>query len=245
MASLFDKTEGMYCIGDILHRMEKNCPKPGSTSKKLWKLRRKTNMKLNSKRSETLLEKSVSMLAQNGHMQGWFNQCPTASGIGDSSRNRHSNVDLVRWKEADASAWLVELKWGSNTPSEAIQQVLRYGAAYLYCRKHRDELPVKDRPIMDVRHIALCVLAPACFYDNDPELANSFKKVKKGVRKFNAKPPVAGVSMLIEVLALPESFSVLPFATGQEVKRCCDQTELTNAGRQVCDAFDELVSLYP
>ena len=189
MASLYDKTEGMYCIGEILRRMDKNCPKPGSTSGKLWKLRRETDISSHNSAPETMLEKSVSMLAQNGHMQGWFNQCPTASGIGGPNRNRHSNVDLVRWKEADASAWLVELKWGSNTPCEAIQQVLRYGAAYLYCRKHRGELPVKDRPIMDVRHIALCVLAPARFYFNDPELANCFKKAQKGLRKLNATPP--------------------------------------------------------
>lgn len=191
-----------------------------------------------------MLEKSVSMLAESGHLPEWFNQCPTASGIGDSSRNRHSNVDLVRWNEADASAWLVELKWGSNTPSEAIQQVLRYGAAYLYCRKHREELPVNDRPIMNVRHIALCVLAPARFYDNDPELAKCFKNAKKGLRKLEARPPVAGVSMSIEVLALPGDFFALPFATGREVKSCCDQTELTTAGRKVRDAFNELVSLY-
>ena len=97
---------------------------------------------------------------------------------------------------------------------------------------------------MDVRHIALCILAPARFYQNDPELANCFKMAQKGIRTLNARPPVVGVSMSLKVLALPESFSALPFANGQEVKSCCDQTELTTAGRQVRDAFNELVSLY-
>ena len=57
-----------------------------------------------------MLEKAVAMLAKNGHMPGWFSRCPTASGIGDSSRTRHNNIDLVRWGEADRHAHLVELK---------------------------------------------------------------------------------------------------------------------------------------
>lgn len=244
MASFFDRTQEKFGISEILRQIEANCPEPRSNSKALWKLRRETYIKPDNPRSETMLEKSVSMLAENGHMPEWFNQCPTASGIGDSSRNRHSNVDLVRWDETDRSAWLVELKWGSDTPSEAIQQALRYGAAYLYCRKHRDKLPVMDRPILDANQITLCVLAPAHFYRNDPELANSFKKAHKGIKKLNARPPVAGVSMSIEVLALPESFSALPFKNGEQVKKSCDQAELTSTGRQVRDAFKNLVTLY-
>ena len=244
MANLFDFTAEKFEMSDILRQMESNCPEPASNSKALWELRRKTSVSQHNPSSETLLEKSVAMLAKNGHMPGWFNQCPTASGIGDSNRNRHSNVDLVRWEETNAKAWLVELKWKSNTPSEAIQQILRYGAAYLFCRKHRDKLPVKDRPIMDANHITLCILAPARFYDIDSDLANCFKKAQNGLRQLNARPPIVGVSMSIEVLALPESFFPLPFTYGGEVKNSCDQAELTSAGRQVRDAFNELVSLY-
>lgn len=244
MASLLDRTHGKFSISEILRQMEANCPEPKSESKELWKLRRATYIKPDNPRSETMLEKSVSMLADNGHMPEWFNQCPTASGIGDSSRNRHSNVDLVRWNETDRSAWLVELKWGSDTPSEAIQQALRYGAAYLYCRKHRDKLPVEDRPVLDASQITLCVLAPARFYCNDPELANSFKKAHEGLKNLNARPPVTGVSMSIEVLALPVSFSALPFKNGEQVKNSCDQAELTSTGSQVRDAFNNLATLH-
>lgn len=88
------------------------------------------------------------MLAENGHMPGWFNQCPAASGIGDSSKTRHSNVDLVHWRGSDGQAALVELKWTSNRPSEALQQILRYGAAYLFCRRHRDRLPVPSGALL-------------------------------------------------------------------------------------------------
>ena len=122
MASLFNGTKGM----------EDNCPNPRSTSNKLWKLRRATNIRSHNPSKEIMLEKAVAMLAENGHMPGWFNQCPTASGISDSSRNRHSDVDLAYWREADGHTRLIELKWGSDSPSEAVRQVLCYGAAYVF-----------------------------------------------------------------------------------------------------------------
>ena len=145
MASLFDGTEGMEDIAEILGRMKANVPHPASTSSKLWTLRRATRIASHHRGRETLLEKAVAMLAANGHMPGWFNQCPAASGIGDSSRNRRSNIDLVHWSEADGHARLVELKWNSDDPSEALRQILRYGAAYLFCRAYSDRLPVRRR----------------------------------------------------------------------------------------------------
>ena len=151
MASLFDGTKDLEGIGEIYHRMTMNCPNPSSTSKRLWELRRATDMASHNPSDETMLEKAVVMLAANGHLHGWFNQCPTASGIGDPSRNRHSNVDLVRWSESTRHARLVELKWQSNHPAEAVQQVLRYGAAYVFCRMHRNQLPLQRASVMDVR----------------------------------------------------------------------------------------------
>lgn len=137
MASLFDGTEGMDDIAEILGRMKANVPHPASTSSKLWTLRRATRIASHHRGRETLLEKAVAMLAANGHMPGWFNQCPAASGIGDSSRNRRSNIDLVHWSEADGHARLVELKWNSDDPSAAMRQILRYGAAHLFCRAYQ------------------------------------------------------------------------------------------------------------
>ena len=125
MASLFDGTKDREGIGDIYRRMTMNCPNPSSTSKRLWELRRATDIASHNPSDETMLEKAVVRLAANGHLHGWFNQCPTASGIGDPSRNRHSNVDLVQWSEPTRHARLVELKWRSNHPTEAVQQVLR------------------------------------------------------------------------------------------------------------------------
>ena len=95
MASLFDGTKDMENIAEILGQMKANIPYPSSTSQQLWTLRRATRLASHNPRRETMLEKAVAMLAGNGHMPGWFNQCPTASGIGGSSRTRRSNVDLV------------------------------------------------------------------------------------------------------------------------------------------------------
>ena len=109
-------------IEKIYNKMEANCPNPCSTSKKLWELRH-AYQTLSSCKPETMLEKAMAMLAARGHMPEWFNQCPVASGITDSSMsrqdskavNKKSNVDLVHWDEANKYARLVELKWESDT----------------------------------------------------------------------------------------------------------------------------------
>lgn len=241
MASLFDRTHGKYNISEIFRQMETNCPVPKSNSQALWELRRKTHISHHNPSSETLLEKSVAMLAKNGHMPGWFNQCPTASGIGDSSRNRHSNVDLVQRDGATGTACLIELKWGSDSPCEAIQQILRYGASYLYCRRHRNRLPVDNRPIMDSRHIALKVVAPARYFENDTELQKCYSRARKGVDQISKTSLIPGLSMSIEVLALPANLVCLPFSTGSEVIESCDQDKLTKTGQQIRDSFNGLI----
>jgi len=244
MANLFDNLTGMESILKVLEQMDLNCPVPTSNSRELWSFRHQININPCNSSSEKTLEKSVAMLAKNEHISGWYNQCPTASGIGDSSRYRHCNVDLVRWDEVNTNASLFELKWGSGTPSKAIEQILRYGAAYLYCRKNRERLPVKNRPIMDVSHISLCVLAPYQYYIHDQGLEENFYKAKQDIERLNANPPISGLSLSAELLAFPEYFTELPFESGAEVKESCDSNKLTMTGKIVCEAFNELLCLY-
>ena len=249
MASLFDKTMGLEDIAEILRQMEANIPHPSSNSKKLWQLRRATNIKSHNTSQEKMLEKAVAMLAENGHMPGWFNQCPTASGIGGSSRNKHSNIDLVHWTEADGHARLVELKWNSGRPrpSEAVQQVLGYGAAYLFCRIHRnrlDKLRVWRGSVMNAVHISLQVAAPAGYY-TEPGLRHCLSRARENLARFDTGSRIEGLSMSLDVLAFPECFDRLPFANGEEVRAECDTAELTAAGRKVRDAFDGLASVCP
>ena len=244
MASLFDGAEGMEDIAEIIGRMKANVPHPASTSSKLWTLRRATRIASHHRGRETLLEKAVAMLAANGHMPGWFNQCPAASGIGDSSRNRRSNIDLVHWSEADGHARLVELKWNSDDPSEAMRQILRYGAAYLFCRAYSDRLPVGRRAVLEAREISLQVAAPARYY-TEPPWRDGLLRARECLTRFVSGSRVEGLSLSLDVLAFPEWFDSLPFADGEGVRAACDTAALTEAGRRVRDAFDGLVSVHP
>lgn len=213
MASLFAGTENTEDMGRIYERLEANCPQPSSTSKALWELRRATNISDHSANKEMMLEKAVAILANNGYMTKWFNQCPAASGIGDSSRNRKSSVDLVHWDPSNKRARLVELKWASDDPHYALREIPRYGAAYLFCRIYRDKLPLKGRSMMDARHVSLEVAAPAHYY-----------------RGYD----------LASALAFPKDCDQIPFTDGEKVTQKCNTTGLTPDGRKVRDAFEGL-----
>ena len=192
-----------------------------------------------------MLEKAVAMLAANGHMPGWFNQCPAASGIGDSTRNRHSSVDLVHWRQADGRLSLVELKWDSDNPSDAVRQILRYGAAYLFCRMHRDRLPVGKRRVMSARHVALRVAAPARYFSEDDGLRDCLSRARENLKPIGGDRETQGLSMSLDVQAFPAWFDRLPFSDGEEVRRACDRQRLTDTGREIVDAFDGLNLVFP
>ena len=243
MASLFDGTEDIENIGEIYDRMEANCPNPWSTSQKLWELRRASNIALHNTSPERMIEKAVSMLAARGHMPGWFNQCPTASGIGDSSRNRRSDVDLVHWSESDGQARLVELKWMSDEPLDALKKILCYGAAFVFCQIHRRKLPLQGRPLMDARHVSLEVVAPACYYRGH-DLRDHITRMRNSLDKFNVASKVSGLSMSLNALAFPKEFNQVPFKDGEDVKKKCSGA-LTAEGQKVCEAFKELDPVWP
>lgn len=136
---------------------------PTSMSGNLWALRQETNISSHNPSPEVILERSVVMMARRERMTGYYNQCPAASGIFAPYKDRRSAVDLVHWSGADMSARLIELKWMSGGPGEALAQILRYGVLYVLCRVHREEL-LDRRPLMDARRIALEVVAPQAYY---------------------------------------------------------------------------------
>ena len=239
---LFDGTCGTDDIVEILDRMQANCPQPSSNSRQLWQLRRAPNVAGRNRSRETLLEKSVAMLAGHGHMAGWFNQCPAASGIGESARYRRRSIDLVHWRPADSRLSLVELKWNSDTPAEAVRQILRYGAAYLFCRRHRDRLPVGRRRAMSAGHVALRVAAPRRYYADDG-FRDCLARARESLRSIGRESGTQGLSMSLDALAFPGWFDRLPFGDGAEGRDACDRPELTEKGRIVVDAFDGLSSV--
>ena len=109
-------------VNRLYGQMMANFPgTPALQSKKLWYCRREKNIGDSNKNQETLLEKAVTMLAQEGHMPEWFNQCPVASGIVASDSDRRSDVDLVHL--SDGEARLIELKWAGNTPVYALSRL--------------------------------------------------------------------------------------------------------------------------
>jgi len=244
MPNLFDGTDGLDDIIGILDRMEANCPQPRSTSQSLWKLRRATKIAPHNASKETMLEKGVAILAETGQMPSWFNQCPTASGIGGSSDNKHSSIDLVHWVAEDRPLTLIELKWGSNSPSEAVQQILRYGAAYLFCRKYRALLPVGERPAMAAKQVVLQVVAPARYYNNDRGLPGCLDRARKSLEDVPGRTGLPELSMSLDVLAFPDWFNRLPFATGAEVHDVCCKPEFEQERRKVIHAFDGLTSVF-
>ena len=243
MPNIFDDTENMEDIGAIYTRLEGNCPTPSSTSKKLWILRQKNDISPCNKSSEKILEKAVALLAYNGYMPGWFNQCPAASGITDSANNKHSNVDLVHWSALDKRARLVELKIGSNDPLYALREILRYGAAYVFCRIHKDKLLLQDRPLMEARHVSLEVAAPAFYFQDHHDLAGALARMRKFLDEFDAGSRINGLTMSLDALAFSGDFKEIPFENGEEVRQKCDIQRLTAEGRIVRDAFNSLTSV--
>ncbi len=244
MPGLFDGAESMEDIGEIYARIKANCPAPFSNSQKLWELRCACDISSHSENQETMLEKAVAMLAHNGYMRGWFNQCPTASGIGDSSRNRKSSVDLVHWDTVNERVRLVELKTTSNDPLYALREILRYGTAYVFCRIYKDKLHLQDRPLMKAKHVSLEVAAPACFYQNSHDLEDTLTRICEFLDKFDVGSRIDGLTMSLDALAFPEDFK-LPFKNGEEVKQKCNpySERLTAEGRIVRDAFNGLSSV--
>ncbi|MCY4613767.1 MAG: hypothetical protein OXB94_09120 [Nitrospira sp.] len=254
MARLFDSTEHMDDIEKIYNQMEANCPNPCSTSRKLWELRHACKITSHNPYPETMLEKAVVMLAARGQMPAWFNQCPVASGMNDSSRYRRSAVDLVHWCELCRCARLVEIKWDSveqpkwksNDPLDALRQILRYGAAYIYCLVYRRKLkfPATSLIKMNASHVSLEVVAPRSFCQD--LIARINKPHGEFINNTFVDSKINGLTMSLKVLAFPDKFQI-PFNDGADVERNCDIAQLPpkSKGQAVRDAFNNLAQVWP
>ena len=191
-----------------------------------------------------MLEKAVAILADQGHMPGWFNQCPVATGIADPSADGGRRVDLVHL--CGPTLRLVELKWMSDTPPFALFEVLEYGLAYLLARLHRKELGLEARPLMrdGVRHVRLEVVGPRDFFANSNQL-DLFCQMCNALARFTKSKTNDEWSMSLHALVFPGSFNTVPFASGEVVREICARRTLSPEGRAVRDAFSNLVPLAP
>lgn len=181
------------------------------------------------------------MLAQRGHMPCCFNQCPAASGIFGADRDKHTNVDLVRWSDSEKYANLIELKWKSGDPHAALSQIVRYGMLYLFCRVHRNRLPLRDRPLMNARQVALGVVAPTAYYRG---FAGEALLARAGARlaAFAGGKTDGALSMTLHACAFPAHFQ-LPFGNGEDARQHCDRDDLTHEAQTIRDAFANLTLL--
>ena len=208
-----------------------------SPSGELWACRRAPQVRADNRNAETLLEKAVANLADAGHMPGWFNQCPVASGVVDPHADRRRCIDLV-YCEAD-KARFIELKCGSQAPAHALFQILEYGLAYVFARLRTEELGVAHRPLMSVREVRLEVLGPGKFYQRG-HTRELFEAVHDALRAFVAERTGGDLSMSLQALAFPSGFRHVPFRDGGEVVAECGGGDLTPAATRVCEAFASL-----
>jgi|SRR5208282_3822454 len=147
----------------------------------------------------------------NPHLT-WFNQVPVASGIVSQRQSRNA-IDLV-CRTGEGVYDFVELKYPkrgetsdkrralSEMPLNAAMEILKNGLLYLFTRKHLDDLvklqqyepkldetekdhDVEATEILKATKIALCVLAPAYFY-NGFDLAWLEGELNEGLAQFFA-----------------------------------------------------------
>ena len=228
----------IHLVNGLYERMARNVPaRIEGRSEQLWESRRATDIADHHRGQETILEKAVANLAEQGHMPGWFNQCPVASGISDPHNDNRRAVDLVHL--CSDTARLIELKWASNTPVHALFQVLEYGLAYVLARLRKSELRLNDRQLMHVRHTGLEVVGPGAFFgvDSWPHL---FAILDQTLARFAEDRSGGAWTMSLEARAFPDEFHDVPLPDGKAVNARCRTATLTAEGHMVRDAFSRL-----
>ena len=209
-------------------------------SEKLWRTRRATEIRDDNCDPETILEKAVANLADGGHMADWYNQCPVASGVTESSKDRRRAIDLINLSKRKAR--LIELKWASNTPAYALFQVLEYGLAYVFAVLQAREFHLEQRRLMRVDRVALEVVAPSAFYEHETQ-SDLFASVNTSVGRFAAEKTGGTVSMSLQALSFPLDFDRIPFNDGRAVKNGCRGDTPSDEALAVRNAFSQLAPI--
>ena len=236
---LFSEEKACGLVNGLYDQMMANFSgKPVSQSEKLWCHRRAAKICDDNDSQETILEKAVAILAEEGHMPEWFNQCPVASGITNPKIDKKRAVDLIHLTGVNAR--LIELKWASNTPVHALFQILEYGIAYVFARNNMDELHLEKRHLMHVEKIGLEVVGPRKFYVVNEKRSDLFEAVDKAVGKFAAEKTGGALSMSLSARSFPAGFKRIPFVDGKAVKEKCQDVTLSREGTMVRDAFSQL-----
>lgn len=110
---------------------------------------------------------------------------------------------------------------------------------YLFCRVHRNELPVRTRRLMSARHVALEVVAPRSYYRGFDGWS-FVAEISKKLTRFAKSKIDEALSMSPRVLAFPRTFDRIPFRDGKDACLKCAQGALTDEARAVREAFGAL-----
>lgn len=132
-------------------------------SRENWRLEKQPYIADNNGSYEKVLEKEI--VGELG--EEWVNQVPTASGLINSTANKHCNIDLVH-VITPTEYELIELKCLSDTPIYAAFELLKYAMAYIFSRRFAAVLgyTIDEKPLLFAKKIHLIVLAPYGFYNN-------------------------------------------------------------------------------
>jgi hypothetical protein len=153
-------------IREVYARLEENwrdSPRlaKAKPSKENWRFRKMLKLSSHNQSPEKVLEKAIAALPS----PDWVNQVPTASGLFDSTHDRHRNIDLVR-RDGDRTFSLIELKCASDTPVYATKECLTYGMLYVLARSQYPEDLLRAHELLQADLVHLCVLAPRAYYTN-------------------------------------------------------------------------------
>lgn len=234
LVALSDETAAGL-VGDLYRCLQGNLPNPVvARSQQLWRCRRATRIADRNASPEKILEKSAAMLAARHHMPGWFNQCPVATGLADSHKDKHRAVDLVH--VTGETARLVELKWAAHTPAHAAFQVLEYGLAYALARRHKTEFGLEDRLLMRVRDVRLEVLALQAFFEGE-DWRPLFATLDRALAGFARRHSNGEWTMSLAARAFPGDFDSVPFENGETARTSCNAPRLTAEGLRVREAL--------
>lgn len=201
--------DGIALIHALYDQIESNWADAGEFQARLpssenWRFQKKADLSDGNESPEVTLERTVASITDDN----WANQMPVDSGLLGA---RAHYIDLVHRSAQTFS--LVELKIESNTALSAAFQVVKYGLAYAFSRRHAEllEYKVQDKELLQASSIELRVLAPAKFYPgNRGWLADLETALDDALGRFMPELPEVEIPMSFRFEAFPESFDWSP-----------------------------------
>jgi hypothetical protein len=165
-----------------------------------WRFRAMPGIAAHNESPEKTLEKAIVHTEPDTN---WANQVPTASGLYQSHRDRHRNIDLFR-RRGPGTYDFIELKVGSDMPTYAAMEVVQYAALYSFARRHYTAHERGQHDLLQADTIHLRVLAPFSYYRRQPVAALE-RSIDLGLAAFCAAAALAW-TMDFAFLAFPVSF---------------------------------------